>query len=55
MKACLGEWTSIKGSIIVDIIVLLKVAKKIQLIFLIALTPVNQGLATNIYWVKNFC
>lgn len=27
MKACLGGWTSIKGSIIVDIIVVIKVAK----------------------------
>lgn len=54
MKACLGGWTSIRSSIIVDIIVMIKVAKKIQLIFLIRLTPVNQGWATNIYRVKNF-
>lgn len=53
MKACLGGWTSIKGSIIVNIIVVIKVVKKIQIIFLIQLTPVNHGWATNVYQVKN--
>lgn len=48
MKACLGGWTSIKGSIIVDIIVVLKAVKKTQIIFLIQLTPVNLGWATDI-------
>lgn len=53
MKACLGGWASIKGSIIVNIIVVIKVVKKIQIIFLIQLTPVNHGWATNVYQVKN--
>lgn len=34
--------------------VIIKVAKNIQLIFLIWLTPMNWGWATNIYQVKNF-
>lgn len=54
MKACLRRWTSIEDNIIIDIIIVLKVVDKIQFTFLLGLTPVNQGLATNTYQVTNF-